>query len=159
MGVLFLCLTAVSLHAETVGSLTQNHLSHKTWAQMSSVERIQFVCAMSGVLSLFVAEIWFIVAGFKASVGWGLFMLFIGGMRSIGAAVLMIAWMIQWVMLAHQREPLQLPLMILGGFVIFAGSGAIIFIVRHWQLARKPLAVLGLGGLLLLAAVGLDLAK
>jgi hypothetical protein len=117
------------------------------------------VCALSAGVSFFVAEVWFIVAGFKTSVGWGLFMLFIGGLRSIFAALAMIGWMIQWVWLTHQSRPFQVPGLILGGFVIIAGTGAIVFITRHWEQARRPLAVMGLGIVLILAAVGLQFAK
>jgi hypothetical protein len=49
-------------------------------------------------------------------------------------------------------------MMIMTAFVVFAGSGAIVFFVRHWDKARKPLAVMGLGVLLILALVGLGLA-
>jgi cytochrome bd-type quinol oxidase subunit 2 len=70
----------------------------------------------------------------------------------------MIAWMIRWTMFTHQGEPFQLPMMIMTAFVVFAGSGAIVFFVRHWDKARKPLAVMGLGVLLILALVGLGLA-
>ncbi len=100
----------------------------------------------------------FIVAGFKTSVGWGLFMLFIGGLRSIFAALAMIGWMVQWMLLTHQGKPFQLPTLILGGFVVFAGTGAMVFIVRHWDQARRPLAVMALGVILALAAVALQFA-
>jgi hypothetical protein len=159
VGFLTIWLMVVTLHAQPVSSPTQSKVPSKTWAQMSSVEKGRMVCAISAGVAFCVAEIWFIVAGFKSSVLWGLFMLFIGGMRSIGAAVLMITWMIQWTMLTHQSESFHWPMMILGGFVIFAGSGAIIFIVRHWDQARKPLAVMGLGVVLILAVVALQFDK
>jgi hypothetical protein len=131
----------------------------KNWAQMTLVEKTQMVCALSVLPVAFVAEIMFIVAGFKTSVGWGLFMLFIGGMRSIFAALAMLGWMIQWMLLTHQREPLKVPGLILGGFIAFAGTGALIFIFRHWEHARKPLAAMGLGAVLILTVLALQFAK
>ena len=44
-------------------------------------------------------------------------------------------------------------------FVIFAGCGVVVFVVRHWEQARKPLAVMSLGVLLILALVGLGFVK
>jgi hypothetical protein len=49
--------------------------------------------------------------------------------------------------------------LVLGLFVLFAGTGAIIFITRHWDQARRPLAMMVLGMVLILAAVGLQFAK
>ena len=158
VGFLTLCLMVVTLHAQPATSPAPGKVPGKTWAQMTLVEKGQFVCAMGACVAFFVAEVWCIVAGFKASAGWGLFMLFIGGTRSLCAAVYMIAWMIRWTMFTHQGEPFQLPMMIMTAFVVFAGSGAIVFFVRHWDKARKPLAVMGLGVLLILALVGLGLA-
>ncbi len=131
----------------------------KSWSQMSPVEKSQFVCALAAVLVLFIAEIGFIVAGFKTSVGWGLFMLFIGGMRSIFAAVVLIGWIVRWMVLARQHELWQLPMLLTAAFVIFAGSGAIFFVVRHWRHARRPLALMGLGLCLLAVVAGLEYAK
>ena len=131
----------------------------KTWAQKSTVEKAQLICALSVLPVSFVAEIMFIVAGFKTSVGWGLFMLLIGGLRSIFAALAMIGWMIQWMLLTRQSEPFKVPSLILGGFVVVAGTGAIVFIIRHWERARRPLAVMGLGAVLILAVVALQFAK
>lgn len=151
---------AVPLQAETSGTTTTPvTMAGKTWAQKSTVEKVQLICALSALPVFFVAEVWFIVAGFKTSVGWGLFMLFIGGLRSIFAALAMIGWIIQWVWLTHQSKPFQIPGLILGGFVVIAGTGAIIFIVRHWQQARKPLAVMSIGVLLILAVLGLQFIK
>jgi hypothetical protein len=45
----------------------------------------------------FFAKIWFIVAGFEISVGWGLFMLFIGGMRSLFVVIGCVVWLILMV--------------------------------------------------------------
>jgi len=140
---------------QSVNPVTQG----KSWAQMTLVEKTQMICALSVLPVAFVSEIMFIVAGFKTSTGWGLFMLFIGGMRSIFAALAMIGWMIQWMLLTHQGKPLDLPTMVLGGFVVFAGSGALIFIFRHWERARKPLAVMGLGAVLILTVLALQLTK
>ena|SRR5882724_3189022 len=139
----------------TIHSLSQG----KTWQQMSTVERIQFACIVSAVISFFVAEVWFIVAGFQTSVGWGLFMLFIGGMRSIGAVLAIIGWMIMWTKITRQSEPFHLPIMIGAVYVIFSGCGVIIFIARHWDQARKPLAVMSIGVLLILAVLGLEMTK
>jgi hypothetical protein len=140
-------------------SPAKNLTVDKSWAQMSAAEKGQLICAISGALVLFVSEIWFIVAGFKTSVGWGLFMLFIGGMRSIAAAFVLIGWIVRWILLTRQSEPLQLPLALVAAFVVFAGGGAIIFIIRHWKQARHPLAMMGLGILLLAVVVGLEYVK
>jgi len=159
VGFLAMLLMVVTLHAQPVSSPAQSKVPGKTWGQMSSVEKGQFVCAMSAGVAFFVAEVWFIVAGFKTSVLWGLFMLFIGGMRSIGAVLIMIGWMVQWSKITQQTEPFHLPIIICAVYVIFAGTGAIIFFIRHWNQARKPLAVMGLGVLFILALLGLGLAK
>jgi hypothetical protein len=146
--------------AAIISTQPANALTHgKTWQQMSVVEKVQTLCAISAVIAFLVAEVWFIVAGFKTSVGWGLFMLFIGGMRSIGAVVVLIGWMIRWTIITRQSEPFHLPITIAVAYVVFAGCGAVIFIVRHWEQARKPLAVMGLGILLILALLGLGLVK
>jgi hypothetical protein len=158
-GFLAMWLMVVTLHAQPVNSSTQNKVPGKTWGQMSTVERIQFVCIASAVITLFVAEVWFIVAGFKTSVLWGLFMLFIGGMRSIGAVLAMIGWMIMWTKITRQSEPFHLPIMIGAAYAIFSGCGVIIFLVRHWDQARKPLAVMSIGVLLILAVLGLEMTK
>ncbi len=155
----FLAAPIQSWAASSTKSSISTVTSGKSWAQMTTVEKVQMISALSAGLLLFVAEVWFIVAGFKASVGWGLFMLFIGGMRSIGAAIAMIGWLIQWLLLTHQGKPLELPALILGGFVVFAGGGAIIFFIRHWKQARRPLAVMGLALVLLLVVVALQFAK
>jgi len=152
-------LMAVTLHAQPVNSPTQGKVPGKTWGQMSSVEKGQFICVVSAGVAFCVAEVWFIVAGFKTSVLWGLFMLFIGGMRSIGAILIMIGWMVQWSKITQQSETFHLPIIICWAYVIFAGAGAIIFFIRHWDHARKPLAVMGLGVLFILALLGLGLAK
>jgi hypothetical protein len=131
----------------------------KTWTQMSPVEKVQMVCVLSVLPVAFIAEIMFIVAGFKSSVGWGLFMLFIGGMRSVFVALGMIVWMVQWMLLTHDHESVKLPSLIFGSFVLFAGGGAIIFMFRHWEHARKPLAMMGLGAVLILTVLALQFAK
>jgi hypothetical protein len=165
MAVGLVCLLAlwfsvVPLQAETSGvATTPATKTGKAWAQKSTVEKVQLICALSALPVFFVAEIWFIVAGFKTSVGWGLFMLFIGGFRSIFAALAMIGWMIQWVWLTHQGKPFQIPGLILGGFVVIAGASAMVFITRHWEQARRPLAVMGFGVALILAVVALQFAK
>jgi len=71
----------------------------------------------------------------------------------------MIGWMIQWVWISHESKPFQIPSLILGGFVVIAGTGAIVFIVRHWQQARQPLAVMSIGMMLILAVLGLEITK
>ena len=161
-GFFALWLVTLPLQGEASGapnSAAYSFTQGKTWQQMSVVEKVQTLCAISAVIVFLVAEVWFIVAGFKTSVGWGLFMLFIGGMRSIGAALVMIAWMIRWATVTQQSGPLRLPMIIAAAYVVFAGCGAILFIVRHWEQARKPLAVLGLGILLISAFLGLGLVK
>lgn len=156
---LFMWLTAVSLHAQPASDSKSNNVPGKRWAQLSSVEKAQMICALSALPVFFVAEIMFIVAGFKTSVGWGLFMLFIGGMRSIFAALAMIGWMIQWVWLTHDGKPFQIPGLILAGFVVVAGTCAMVFVTRHWEQARRPLAVMSFGVALILAVVALQFAK
>jgi hypothetical protein len=158
-GFLAVLLMAVSLHAQPVSSPLQGKAPSKTWGQMSSMEKAQSVCVISGAITFFVAEVWFIVAGFKTSVLWGLFMLFIGGMRSIAAVLIMIGWMVQWAKITRQSETFHLPIIICAAYVIFAGSGAIVFFVRHWNQARKPLAVMGLGILLFCVFAALEYAK
>jgi len=162
VGFLTMFLMVVPLQAESPGAATTpatTAMAGKTWAQKSTVEKIQLICALSALPVFFVAEIMFIVAGFKTSVGWGLFMLFIGGLRSIFAALAMISWMIQWVWLTHQSKPFQIPSLILGGFVVIAGTGAIVFIIRHWEQARRPLAAMAIGMVLILAVLALQFAK
>lgn len=159
VGFLVMWLMVVTLHAQPVNSPTQSKVPSKNWTQMSSMEKAQSVCVISGAITFFVAEVWFIVAGFKTSVLWGLFMLFIGGMRSIAAVLIMIGWMIMWTKITRQSEPFHLPIMIGVAYVIFSGCGVIIFIIRHWDQARKPLAVTGLGILLILATVALNFIK
>ena len=159
IGFLVLWLGAVSLHAQSASDSKPSNLPGKSWGQLSTVEKAQMICALSALPVFFVAEIMFIVAGFKTSVGWGLFMLFIGGMRSIFAALAMIGWMIQWVWLTHQGKPFQIPGLILGGFVVVAGTCAMVFITRHWEQARRPLVVMGLGVVLILAVVALQFIK
>ena len=154
-----LLVVPVQSHAAITPTAATISITHgKTWSQLSTVEKVQTVCILLVLPVAFVAEIMFIVAGFKTSVGWGLFMLFIGGLRSIFAALAMIGWMVQWMLLTHQGKPFQLPTLILGGFVVFAGTGAMVFIVRHWDQARQPLAVMALGVILALAAVALQFA-
>lgn len=158
--ILTLWFLVVPLRAETSRAVTTPAtVTGKTWVQKSFVEKAQVICILSALPVFFVAEIWFIVAGFKTSVGWGLFMLFIGGLRSIFAALAMVGWMIQWMWLTHQNEPFQIPGLILGGFVVIAGTGAIVFITRHWGQARRPLAVMGLGVALVFVVLALELAK
>jgi hypothetical protein len=159
IGILFTWMATVSLQAQPAGTSTSNNVKAKKWSQLSSVEKVQIVCGMFAALAFFVSEIWFIVAGFKTSVGWGLFMLFIGGFRSIFAALAMIGWIIQWVWLTHESKPFQIPSLILGGFVVIFGTCALIFITRHWEQARRPLAVMGLGIVLILTVVALQFAK
>jgi hypothetical protein len=162
VGFLAMWLMVVPLQAESLVDATTpatTAMTGKTWAQKSTVEKIQLICALSALPVLFVSEIMFIVSGFKVSTGWGLFMLFIGGLRSIFAAVAMISWMIQWVWLTHQSKPFQVPGLILGGFVVMAGTGAIVFIIRHWDQARRPLAVMAIGMVLILAVLALQFAK
>jgi hypothetical protein len=162
VGFLTMWLMVVPLQAESPGAATTpatTAMTGKTWAQKSTVEKIQLICALSALPVFFVAEIMFIVAGFKTSTGWGLFMLFIGGLRSIFAALAMISWMIQWVWLTHQSKPFQVPGLILGGFIVIAGTGAIVFIIRHWTQARRPLAVMAIGMVLILAVLALQFAK
>jgi len=155
-------ISAFPLQAQT--SSTTNSPAHffthgKTWAQESPVEKVQLICALLLLPVFFVAEIMFVVAGFKTSVGWGLFMLFIGGLRSIFAALVMVGWMIQWALLTHQNKPFQIPELIISVFVISAGTGAIVFIISHWEQARKPLAMMGLGVSLILTILGLNFVK
>jgi hypothetical protein len=112
--ILFLLNLALPTQIEASGfsAQTANPVAHsQTRAQMTTAEKGQMICALSGALVLFVVEIWFIVAGFKASVGWGLFMLFVGGMRSIFAALAMIGWIVRWIWLTHTHwnEPLNEP--------------------------------------------------
>ena len=159
IGFLVLWLGAVSLHAQSASDSKPNNVPGKSWGQLSSVEKAQMICALSALPVFFVAEIWFIAAGFKTSVGWGLFMLFIGGMRSIFAALAMIGWMLQWVWLTHEGNPFQIPGLILAGFVVVAGTCAMVFVTRHWEQARRPLAVMAFGVVLILAVVVLQFAK
>ncbi len=148
--------------ANTTSASLPNHA--KSWTQMTGVEKSQMVLLLSFGVTMCVAEIWFIVAGFKSSVGWGLFMLFIGGFRSVFAALAMIAWMVQWLWLTHDwsnsgSHPFKTGSLILGAFVAFAGIGALVFFTRHWEQARKPLGVMALGVILVLAAIGLEFVK
>ena len=147
--------------SESKAAITAGHTflhQGKTWQQMSTVEKAQGISAILAVLIFFVAEIWFIVAGFQVSIGWGLFMLFIGGMRAVGAAIILIGWMVQWILLTRQTEPFHWPLMVVTLYVVFAGTGALVFFTRHWEQARKPLAVMAFGILLIIAVVGLSFA-
>jgi len=130
-----------------------------SWEQMTGVEKVQFSCALTAVVMFFVAEIWFIVAGFQASVGWGLFMLFIGGTRSIFAALVMILWLVHWQAITGDMPPFAAAKMVLVGYVVFAGTGAIIFFTRHWEHARRPFSVMAFGIVLILAVVGLQMVR
>jgi hypothetical protein len=123
----------------------------KTWAQA--------IWVLVAMLTLFVAEIWFIVAGFKTSVGWGLFMLFIGGLRSLFAALAMLGWLVQWIWITHSGGIFKAPALVLAVFVVFAGTGAVLFICRHWDRARKPLLVMVTAFLMVAPAVGLEFLK
>jgi len=131
----------------------------KTWQQATTVEKVQSVCGISAVVVFFIAEVWFSVAGFKASVGWGLFMLFIGGFRSIFAILALLSWLAWWAVMLHAKQAIGLP-MIVGGLVLLVmGGGAILFMVRHWEHARRPLEVMAFGIVLVLVIAGLQLAK
>jgi hypothetical protein len=161
-----LWLAALPVQGQTSGASTSPmpSIAHgKAWQQMSAVEKVQTVCAFCGEISFLVAEIWLIVAGFKTSVGWGLFMLFIGGFRSILAAIVGIG-LIGWIFYFQKTSqtnalPFDAVLIIIAGCFICAGGGTIIFIVRHWERARKPLAVMGLNLLLLCVVLGLAMIK
>jgi hypothetical protein len=131
----------------------------KTWQQATTVEKIQFVCGVSAVVFFFVAEVWFIVAGFKASVGWGLFMLFIGGFRSIFAILALLSWLVWWATMLQAKQAIQLPMIIGGIFLLFMGGGAILFVTRHWDVARGPFKTMMLGIVLIAVVVGLQLSK
>jgi len=57
---------AVPLQAETSGTTTTPvAMAGQTWAQKSTVEKVQLICALSALPVFFVAEVWFIVAGSK----------------------------------------------------------------------------------------------
>jgi hypothetical protein len=166
-GLLVLLTLVLLVVPNEVGAATTNEQSSpnivthvKNWSQTTPMEKAQHVCVLAALLLVApVAEIWFIVAGFQVSVGWGLFMLFIGGMRAIFAALAMLGWMVRWVWLTHLKEPVQIPGLILGLFVVIAGTSAIIFITRHWEQARKPLAVMSLGVILVLVALAMEFVK
>ena len=142
--------------AITAEPSNQSASGPKTWDQASTVEKVQFVCAVTAGFSFVVAEIWFIVAGFQASVGWGLFMLFIGGMRSIAAALVMVGWLFHLRSIDEHMPGVPLIQMILFAYVVFAGTGAIIFITRHWDHARGPVKTMVCGILLIAAVIGLQ---
>jgi len=65
---------------------------------------------------------------------------------------------VQWILLTRQTEPFHWPLMVVTLYVVFAGTGALVFFTRHWEQARKPLAVMAFGILLIIAVVGLSFA-
>jgi hypothetical protein len=136
----------------------------KTWTQLSAVEKAQAVCIVVAVVALPVAEIWFIVAGFQTSVPWGLFMLFIGGIRSLFMVLGFVSWVVQWLVWTRSLDMLRLQPMswVMGIAVLylaFGAGGITVFIFRHWKQARPPLTVLALAVVLVLAAVVLEFAK
>ena len=133
--------------------------SAKTWQQATPVEKVQFICGITAVVVFFIAEVWFIVAGFKASVGWGLFMLFIGGFRSIFAVLALLGWLAWWAFMLQQKQAIQLPMIIGGVILLFMGGGAILFITRHWNEAKRPFKMMMLGIVLTAAVVALQFAK
>lgn len=156
---LVLLFLACPLQAQPSGTThsTTHSLAHlKPWNQQSPVEKIQLICVLSYLLAFFTAEIMFIVAGFRTSVGWGLFMIFFGGGRSLFAALVVIVSIIAWTKVTHQDKPhLILGLILLA----CAGTGVIIFIIRHWEEARRPLAVTFLSVILALITLTLNSAK
>lgn len=171
MGTVFCFLTLMlaghSLQAGTSGSggSPANTLTHgKTWGEMSPVGKAQMICAIGAGVAFCVSEIWFIVAGFQASVGWGLFMLFIGGMRSLFAVIGFVAWLVRWLVFTHsldmlQHSPLNVELVIALIYVSFGGIGVLVFIFKHWDRVRKPLAVFSFGVVALFALAGLIYLK
>jgi len=131
----------------------------KSWQQMTMDEKIQFDCAVTAAVVFFIAEIWFIVAGFKVSVGWGLFMLFIGGLRSVFAVIALLVWLVLWGAMLHEKQAVELPMIIGGIILLFMGGGAILFMVRHWDQARGPFKTMMFGIVLIAVVVGLQARK
>ena len=125
---------------------------------MTTKEKAQFVCAMSGGLALLVSEVWFIVAGFQVSVGWGLYMLFFGGLRSLLSILAVIGWMYHLGKLTHMEEFWRTPEIIASAYALFTAVFGIVFITRHWKEAKPPLKVALLGILAFGVVIALEFA-
>ena len=126
-----------------------------TWATMTGFERAQTLCAIAGGITVILADLWFIVAAFSVSALWGMLILFFGGLRSVGSAVLGLLFFAVFANSLEFVPPVTFTVGLIGIALLMSSVG-LVFIIRHWRQAMGPLILNLIGIALVVIAACLE---